>query len=169
VIRICCVLPRGSARTGHCTLGPALRGKEGSRAREGANIHRIRGIGEAKSKALKKVSWPDKGSGMTTTRLIQGVDQIPDSRVARIAYMGNRPCKLVRDSDHQSGRRTHVVFQQVERTGLSLVSAFRSSASRTAAPNQDRVASTVAPSLGRAAPGLWRSSVFRLTRCGRFE
>jgi hypothetical protein len=88
---------------------------------------------------------------MNSTKLIKAVDQMPDLRGAGIAYIGNTRCTLVRHSDHQSGLRTYVVFQQVERTGLSLVSAFPSSASRTAAPNPDRVASTVGAELGRAA------------------
>jgi hypothetical protein len=88
---------------------------------------------------------------MNSTRLIYAVDQIPDLRGAGIAYIGNGKCRLVRDSNHQSGLRTYVVFQQVERTRLSLVSAFPSSATRTDATNQDRVASTVGTELRRAS------------------
>jgi hypothetical protein len=151
VIRICCLLPLGgSARTGHCTLGPALRGKEGSRTREGVNIHRIPELGKRNQK-LRQNILPPHGSSMNSTRLIKAVDQIPDLRGAGIAYIGNGQCTLVRDSDHQSGLRTYVVFQQIERTGLSPVSAFPASTSRTAAPNQDRVASTVGTELRRAA------------------
>jgi len=88
---------------------------------------------------------------MNSTRLIHAVDQIPDLRGAGIAYIGNGECTLVRNSDHQSGLRTYVVFQRVERTGPSLVSAFPFSATRTTAPNQERVASTVGTELRRAA------------------
>src|SRR5215472_7305487 len=106
---------------------------------------------------------------MNTTRLMQGVDQTPDLGGAGIAYVGNRQCTFVRDSDHPSGRRTYAVFQQVERTGLFPVSAIPFSASRTSAPKQYRVASTVGAEFGQGFAGLWRSSAFRLTRSGRFE
>jgi len=88
---------------------------------------------------------------MNGARLTHAVDQIRDLRGAGIAYIGNGQCTLVRHSDHQSGFRTYVVFQRAERTGLSLVSAFPSSATRTTALNQDRVASTVGAELRRAA------------------
>ena len=88
---------------------------------------------------------------MNSARRIHAVDQIPDLRGAGIAYIENGGCRLVRDSNHQSGLRTYVVFQQVERTRLSLVSAFPSSATPTDATNQDRVASTVGTELRRAS------------------
>jgi hypothetical protein len=88
---------------------------------------------------------------MNGTRRIHAVGQIPDLRGAGTAYIGHGQGTLVRDFDQQSGFRTYVVFQRAERTGLFLISAFPSSATRTTTPNQGRVASMVGSELHRAA------------------
>jgi hypothetical protein len=46
--------------------------------------------------------------------LIQVVDRIPVLQGAGIAYIGDRQCSTIRKSDHKSGFRTYVVFQEAD-------------------------------------------------------
>ena len=76
-------------------------------------------------------------------KLVQAVDRIPELRGAGIAYIGDGQCTLIRETDHQSGLDTYVVFQKVEGNGLSTQTAPKT--------NQGQLASTVGAELGKAA------------------
>lgn len=80
---------------------------------------------------------------MDQNKLIQRVDAVPELKGAGIAFIGEGRCTLIRDSDHQSGFDTYVVFQLVE-TGVSQQKAPTS--------KQGQIASSVGSELRNAAP-----------------
>ncbi len=86
---------------------------------------------------------------MDRAKLIQAVDRIPELKGAGIAYIGDGQCAMIRDSDHTSGFRTYVVFQEVSSSATSSQSA--KPASQDSRTNPSQAPSTVGTELKNAA------------------
>jgi hypothetical protein len=82
---------------------------------------------------------------MDQNKLIQRVDAVPELKGAGIAFIGEGRCMLIRDSDHQSGFDTYVVFQLVESQNFAGVSQTAPTS------KQGHIASSVGSELRNAA------------------
>jgi hypothetical protein len=84
---------------------------------------------------------------MDRNRLISAVDRVPELQGVGIAFIGDRQCTMVRESDHSSGFRTYVVFQEVE-TFAPFAPLFSSAGAITVTPsNPPQLPSTVGAEL----------------------
>jgi hypothetical protein len=89
---------------------------------------------------------------MDRTRLTQAVDQVPDLKGAGIAYIGEQQCTVIRESDHMSGFRTYVVFQEIDGVAFSVApSASTNVTTKDTQPNPAQISSTVGAELKSAA------------------